>query len=93
MNFWRFHNETTPRNIPLRKAYNYKTTKVEDALADGAPDGVDCFFDNIGGRDAAVIINHMNEFGRISVCGAIASYNKDQAEDVPATSFTFVVKV
>lgn len=69
-------------------------TKVEDALKDGAPNGVDCFFDNIGGRDAAVIINHMNDFGRISVCGAIASYNSDASEEqVPATSFTFVVKV
>merc|ERR1719412_1401445 len=50
------------------KAYNYKKTKVEDALKDGAPKGVDCFFDNVGGDDAAVIINHMNLFGRISVC-------------------------
>merc|ERR1719266_3035850 len=44
-------------------AYNYKTTKVEGALKDGAPNGVDCFFDNVGGVDAAKIINiGMNPF-------------------------------
>ena len=68
-------------------------TTVEEALKDGAPDGVDCFFDNVGGRDSAVIINHMNLHGRVSVCGAISTYNAEEPEMVPATSFTFVVKV
>ena len=45
-------------------AFNYKTTSVEAALAEGAPDGVDCFFDNVGGPASSVIINHMNNFGR-----------------------------
>merc|ERR1711963_1206350 len=44
------------------KAYNYKTTSVEEALKDGAPDGVDCFFDNVGGDDATAVINSMNLF-------------------------------
>ena len=45
-------------------AFNYKTTSVEAALKEGAPDGVDCFFDNVGGASAAHVINHMNDFGR-----------------------------
>merc|ERR1719210_2208118 len=74
------------------KAYNYKTTTVEEALKDGAPDGVDCFFDNVGGDDATVVINSMNLFGRISVCGAIATYNEMDKEwpRVPMTTHSFV---
>lgn len=53
---------------------------------------MDCFFDNVGGADAAVVINHMNLFGRISVCGAISMYNEKEASLVPATSPTFVFK-
>jgi prostaglandin reductase 1 len=67
--------------------------KVEDALKDGAPKGVDCFFDNVGGDDAAVVINHMNLFGRIAVCGSISNYNEKRPPSVPATSHTFVGNV
>merc|ERR1712223_1196968 len=74
-------------------AYNYKKTKVGEALKDGAPNGVDCFFDNVGGSDAAVIINdHMNAFGRISVCGAISIYNDKDLIQVPSTSQSFIFK-
>ena len=76
------------------RAYNYKKTKVGEALKDGAPNGVDCFFDNVGGSDAAVIINdHMNAFGRISVCGAISIYNDKDLIQVPSTSQSFIFKV
>merc|ERR1712012_550785 len=72
------------------KAYNYKKTSAEEALKDGAPNGVDCFFDNVGGDDACTVINHMNPFGRIAVCGAISTYNAGQRARVPMTSHTFV---
>ena len=72
--------------------YSYQTN-VEECLKEAAPNGVDCFFDNVGGADATVVINHMNMFGRISVCGAISMYNEDEAQAVPATSHTMVFKV
>merc|ERR1712141_909965 len=74
------------------KAYNYKKTTVQDALKDGAPNGIDCFFDNVGGEDAAVVINSMNEFGRVSCCGAISVYNDIDHEwpRVPMTTHSFV---
>ena len=64
-------------------------------MKDGAPNGVDCFFDNVGGDDATVIINKMNNFGRISVCGAIATYNEIDHEwpRVPMTTHSFVFSV
>lgn len=80
------------KEIGFDKAYNYKTTKIMEALKDGAPKGVDCFYDNVGGSDAAMIINHMNVFGRIAICGAISSYNATELQMVPATSHSFVGK-
>ena len=71
----------------------YFKIKIEEALKDGAPGGVDCFFDNVGGSDGAVIINHMNVFGRISICGAISTYNALETVQVPATTQSFVGKV
>ena len=71
----------------------YFKIKIEEALKDGAPEGVDCFFDNVGGSDGAVIINHMNVFGRISICGAISTYNALELPLVQATTQSFVGKV
>ena len=58
-------------------AYNYKTVNILNALKESAPNGVDCFFDNVGGTMSSIILSQMNLFGRISICGAIASYNED----------------
>lgn len=61
-------------------AINYKKGDMKKALREAAPDGVDCYFDNVGGHLSSVIINSMAFFGRIAVCGAIASYNLARAD-------------
>ncbi|XP_063240678.1 prostaglandin reductase 1-like isoform X1 [Bacillus rossius redtenbacheri] len=58
-------------------AFNYKTTDIDEALKKAAPNGIDCYFDNVGGKLSSTIIKQMNNFGRISVCGSVASYNED----------------
>jgi NADPH-dependent curcumin reductase len=45
------------------------------ALKAAAPNGIDCFFENVGGWISDVILAQMNAFGRIAVCGMIARYN------------------
>lgn len=57
------------------KAINYKAGNVRAALKAAAPNGIDCYFDNVGGELSSIVINQMNLFGRISVCGSISSYN------------------
>lgn len=56
-------------------AINYKTADIESALKEAAPEGVDCFFDNVGGEVGATITNQMRHGGRVTICGCISQYN------------------
>merc|ERR1719273_1044169 len=81
------------KELGFDKAYNYKTISVDDVLKEGAPNGVDCFFDNVGGIDATIVINnHMNRFGRISACGAISVYNEKVPPMIPSIQGSMVGK-
>lgn len=73
------------KDLGFDHAINYKKVNVEEALRKVAPKGVDIYFDNVGGRMSSVVIDQMNDFGRISVCGFITAYNDtpDQWEKVP----------
>jgi NADPH-dependent curcumin reductase len=48
---------------------------LHKSLKAAAPEGIDCFFENVGGWISDVILAQMNAFGRIAVCGMIARYN------------------
>ena len=62
-------------------AFNYKDGDVKGQLAKAAPEGVDVYFDNVGGDHLEAAIANANTFGRIAMCGAIAQYN--DAEPAP----------
>merc|ERR1719361_2497630 len=85
--------QTLLKKYGFDKAYNYKKISAKDALKDGAPKGVDCFFDNVGGEDAVTVIKHMNKFGRITLCGAISTYNAvGEPTKVSPTNADFIGK-
>ena len=54
---------------------DYKAGDLKAALKAAAPDGIDCYFDNVGGTVLDEVMARMNAFGRIAVCGAIAGYD------------------
>jgi NADPH-dependent curcumin reductase CurA len=62
-------------------AFNYKNGSVSEQLRAAAPDGVDVYFDNVGGDHLEAAIGSLNEGGRIAVCGMISVYNS--TEPVP----------
>jgi len=56
---------------------NYKTCEDLDAVFKKVcPEGIDCYFDNVGGEFVYHVVHNMNDFGRISQCGSVSSYNK-----------------
>ncbi|KAL3852386.1 hypothetical protein ACJMK2_016037 [Sinanodonta woodiana] len=59
-------------------AFNYKEVTLEQALSEAAPEGVDCYFDNVGGEFTNNILSFMNTNGRIAVCGTMSTYTMDE---------------
>ncbi|VDI13944.1 prostaglandin reductase 1 [Mytilus galloprovincialis] len=64
-------------------AYNYKKVILDDVLKKSAPDGIDCFFDNVGGDFSVTVLQHMNSLGRVSICGIISLYNTNKVHSRP----------
>jgi hypothetical protein len=56
-------------------AFNYKTANLEQELRRACPDGIDIYFDNVGGDHLQAALNHLNPFGRVPLCGMISVYN------------------
>ena len=54
---------------------DYKAGELSAGLEAAAPDGIDGYFDNVGGTVLDAVMLRMNAFGRIAVCGAIAGYD------------------
>jgi NADPH-dependent curcumin reductase CurA len=60
-------------------ALNYKTTPhLRKALKEACPNGVDIFFDNVGGDISDAVISLINNNARIPLCGQISLYNEAQ---------------
>jgi NADPH-dependent curcumin reductase CurA len=54
---------------------DYKAPDFYDNLKAATPDGVDVYFDNVGGEILDSVLRRMNPFGRIPLCGLISGYN------------------
>lgn len=55
--------------------FNYKNEKPADALARLAPEGIDIYYENVGGEHLEAALDAMKNFGRVVVCGLISQYN------------------
>lgn len=63
---------------------DYKSDEdLFDQIRAAAPDGVDVYYDNVGGEMLDGIMTCMNNYGRIPVCGVLSSYNRDGSNDAP----------
>ncbi|MFB2726575.1 NADP-dependent oxidoreductase [Shewanella mangrovisoli] len=64
------------QSLGVDAVINYKkVTDLTQALRDAAPNGIDVYFENVGGAHLEAALNVLNEYGRIPVCGMIADYN------------------
>jgi NADPH-dependent curcumin reductase CurA len=58
-------------------AINYKSTgNLDEAIKKACPNGVDVYFDNVGGEISDAVLRNINKHARISICGAISLYNE-----------------
>lgn len=67
--------EWLTREMGYDHAINYKTASITEELKTFAPDGIDCYFDNVGGETSSIVLGQMRSFGRVAVCGSTSSYN------------------
>jgi NADPH-dependent curcumin reductase CurA len=73
-------------------AFNYKDDSVVEQLRAAAPDGIDVYFDNVGGEHLEAAIDVINLHGHIAVCGMISQYNATEATPAPRNLIQIIAK-
>lgn len=77
-------------SIKLDYAFNYKAIgedKLTQELKKGCPEGIDLYFDNVGGKQLEAALDNLKAFGRIVLCGMISQYNATVPQAGPSNLF------
>lgn len=81
------------KDLGADAAINYKTTdNLAKAISETCPDGVDVFFDNVGGKTFDAVLDSINKKGRIVICGELAEYNDSDPPQGPRPNHVLVQK-
>ena len=81
------------KELGFDAAFNYKsTTDYAAKLKELCPNGIDCYFDNVGGAITDAVFPLMNVYGRMSICGQISQYNLEKPEPGPRILGIVLVK-
>jgi len=73
-------------------AFNYKVGPVLEQLNLEASDGIDVYFDNVGGETLEAALSALRVHGRIIACGSISVYNAEKPRPGPANLFNMITK-
>ena len=79
------------RELGFDGVFNYREQPVQNALSELAPDGLDIYFDNVGGELLESAIGAMRNRGRIVACGSMSRYD-DAEPTAPRNLFMLVTK-
>lgn len=71
-------------------AVDYKKDDFKEQLEAAVPDGIDVYFENVGGEVSDEVFKHLNRFARVPVCGAISTYNNESEDTGPRIQNTLV---
>jgi NADPH-dependent curcumin reductase CurA len=74
------------------RAFDYKNGSISEQLNQVAPDGIDVYFDNVGGAMLEAALSALRMRGRIIACGSISSYNDLQPQPGPNNLFNMIGK-
>lgn len=72
---------------------NYKEEDFEEQLQAACPDGIDVYFENVGGKVFDAVMKLVNDFARIPVCGRIAHYNQTKLPEGPDRLIPFMGQI
>ncbi|MER8104244.1 NADP-dependent oxidoreductase [Kitasatospora sp. NPDC094016] len=73
-------------------AIDYRSEDVRKALRDHAPDGIDVYFDNVGGDVLDAALTRLAMHARVVLCGAISQYNNETAVQGPSNYLSLLVR-
>ena len=73
-------------------AFDYKTGPIVEQLQVEAPDGIDVYFDNVGGEALEAALSTLRVHGRIIACGGISGYNEEKPRPGPSNLFNITTK-
>ncbi|WP_134325229.1 NADP-dependent oxidoreductase [Cumulibacter soli] len=84
------------KEIGFDAAVDHRADDFVQQLEAATPDGIDVYFENVGGKVWEAVLPRMNDFGRVPLCGLIASYNDTALPEgpnrVPVTMRTILQK-
>jgi len=84
--------ERLVRELGYDGAVDRTAAEIDRCIADTCPNGVDVYFDNVGGPLLETVLDHINEDARILLCGAVATYNEPEPPPGPRNLFQLVTK-
>lgn len=83
--------EFVVKELGFDACIDYKNMAVKDGLKMHCPDGVDVYFDNVGGDILDTVLTRIKRKARIVICGAISQYNNTEAVKGPANYLSLLV--
>ena len=79
------------KDLGFDGGFNYKTEKPGDALKRLAPDGIDIYYENVGGEHLEAALDALNNWGRVVACGMISQYNLRPEERYGVSNLMHIV--
>ncbi len=69
--------------LGCRASIDYKTGDIREKIADACPDGINVYFDNVGGETLDAAMDHLRPGARIVLCGSISEYTRNEPYRLP----------
>ncbi|MDA8195925.1 MAG: NADP-dependent oxidoreductase [Actinomycetota bacterium] len=78
------------KELGFDSALDYRAGDIKGQLLDAAPNGIDIYFDNVGGDHLIAALEAANDFSRFALCGSISEYNLTERSQGPWNLFRAV---
>jgi NADPH-dependent curcumin reductase CurA len=78
--------------LGLDAAVDYRAPSLRSAIHEACPDGIDVYFDNVGGAVLNAALTNLAMHARVVVCGAISQYNAESATPGPSNYMALLVR-